>query len=525
MTGTEARRWRYWLMAALVTAPALAGPKSEIPESALDPTLKNVVSVPPADWSAPPVEMATYKPAAKDVLTPPAFMAGAYELAKTPPVLDWAILPGQWRGGALWSSWGDALYASDGNFYCSIGDHHAPYGHSYIYRVNPKTRKIDLVVDFTKVLGTKFVEGGKTKELYAPGKIHGPLVEHGGWIYFSGYRGGLPYTTDKQQYDGDPLICYELATGKVENLGIPVPEVSHAAYRVVELDGKLCWCGLVQGGEDIGGNKAPENFFVYNIADKKLVYYDGPKANAARAFIITADGRAYYSTTLPPKAEQTAEYDKKVAEAEKGMEGNKRKDKLLKGAIKKIARPTGPSILVMYDPKANKVVETKMVVPDDGVLRAATRVASNGIAYCVTVEGTVFSVDTNRNTIQKEYGRIVPKGGNGYTPVAKLDPTERYVYLLPGAHGLAHQDGSVVLRLDVATGKLKALAFLNDYFRGKEHYNLGGAFGTALSDDGSTLFINWNGRPLDKQVSVGSKELIGFDLCSVMMLHIPESDR
>jgi hypothetical protein len=46
----------------------------------------------------------------------------------------------------------------------------------------------------------------------------------------------------------------------------------------------------------------------------------------------------------------------------------------------------------------------------------------------------------------------------------EADPTGRYLYYVPGAHGGAAADGSPVVQYDVKTGKKKVIAFLHDVF-------------------------------------------------------------
>jgi len=57
-----------------------------------------------------------------------------------------------------------------------------------------------------------------------------------------------------------------------------------------------------------------------------------------------------------------------------------------------------------------------------------------------------------------------------YIASIEADPTGRYLYYVPGAHGGASKDGTPVVQYDVTTGKKKVLAFLHDLFWDKYGY-------------------------------------------------------
>ena len=48
-----------------------------------------------------------------------------------------------------------------------------------------------------------------------------------------------------------------------------------------------------------------------------------------------------------------------------------------------------------------------------------------------------------------------------------VDPTGRYLYYVPGAHGDAEKDGSPVVQFDVRTRSKKVIAFLHPSYRKK----------------------------------------------------------
>jgi len=407
-------------------------------------------------------------PKSRLLLQAPQDVKGDFAVAKEAPQVEFAYFPNQWEGARLWSSWGDSLAATDGNFYASIGDHAAPHGTAYVYRIDPEASAVTLVVDYNAVVGIK------DEEKYTPGKIHGGLVDgEDGWIYFFGYRGSVRRTGEDSGYRGDWLLRYNMQSGKTENLGIAVPYCSvpvllfHSASRSLY--------GLAVPGKT--APKQEDRFFRYGIDEGKLAFVGGPVPNMSRALILARDGRAWYTHS-----------------AGKGS----------------------PGVFVRYEPGKNRPVVTDLKVPGNGQLRAASRPDAKGVAYCLSRDGVLFSFDTNREKVA-ELGTAFATEPL-YTAACRLDPTGRYLYYVPGAHGRTSRNGTAVIQFDTKTKKHKVIAFLNALLRKEEDYNLGGTYGLALSEDGSTLCINFNGAPL------GNKQP-DFGKCSAVLLRIPESER
>jgi len=406
-------------------------------------------------------------PKATATLKAPAEVSGKFSVAGEPCQIDFAVFPGQWEGARLWSSWGDALFASDGKFYTSIGDHAAPHGTAYVYQVDPKQGTVRQVVDYNSVIDAK-------PEKYSPGKIHGNLVDaENGWIYFLGYRGSVRRTTAEADFRGDWLLRYHLESGRTENLGIPVPHCSTPVlHYCAENQSLYALC--------VPGKTLPEGqdrFVRYSLADRKLLVNGGPVPSMSRAMVVTEDGRAYYS-----------HQDEK----------------------------SGGQILVRYNPQSNDFTKLKTTTPGEGPMRAASRPNSQGVAYCISRGGMLYSFDTQSEKTRALKSAFVH--GPLYTATCRLDPTETYLYYLPGAHGRSSQAGTPVIQYNVKTGKIKVLAFLHDFLREHENYHLGGTYGIALNADGSQLMVNFNGNHADQKKP-------DFGLCSVVVLHIPKSER
>ncbi len=396
--------------------------------------------------------------AEESLLKAPAGVAGDFTVAKRAPEIYFGILPKQWPGAKLWSAWGDAVWASNGKIYTSTGDHDAPFGHSYVYEIDPRVLTMRLVVDVNAVLGLT------DKKAYAPGKIHAPIIDGGdGWLYFVTYRGSVRYTTATEKYQGDFLLRCHLKSGRTENLGALMPHASVPVLKYHAASKSLY--GLSVFGKTMPDPK--NQFFVYDLARRQLVFTAESLCRANRAIFVAGDGRAYMG-------------------ARHGF-------------------------LHRYDPRTKRVEKTKAKIPGDGILRAASRAGPHGVAYGISKDGVVFAFDFGKETV-REITKVFVAGPQ-YTTVCRLDPTGRYLYYVPGSHGRSRQQGSAVIELDVRTGKRKVLAFLHQAVSRQKQYNLGGSFGIALQPDGGRLFIHWNG-------GLSGRKKNDFGLNAVMLLNI-----
>jgi len=404
----------------------------------------------------------------KLLLKPPEELAGGFTVARTAPDVDFAILPGQFSGARLWSSWGDVLAASDGRFYAAIGDHDAPHGTTFVYCVDPEEKTVTRMIDCNRIVPAP-------PDKYSPGKIHAPLVQaDDGGIYVFGYRGSVRRTGSETDYRGDWLLRYHPGTGQTENLGVPVPFSSVPVLEHCSAIG--CLYGLSVPGQTMPQPRT--QFFRYDLTTGRVSFTCDVEAKGPRAIIVSRDGRVYFGASDPS---------------------------------------SGEAVLMRYEPRKHQVSRLAARIPSGGMLRAASRVDANGVAYGISKDGVVFAFDTNSERA-KEIAKVFV-AGKLYTAVCRLDPTGTYLYYVPGAHGRSGETGTPVIQLNVKTRRCKVLAFLNDTLRRQKSYNLGGTYGIALSDDGSQLFVSFNGAqlPAGKQPE--------FGLCSALLLHIPESER
>lgn len=118
---------------------------------------------------------------------------------------------------------GDSNYhgitaASDGRIYFAVNTHH-PYSSARLYRFDPDNQQIEMLGDITEILGID-----PTMEI-PHGKIHTPLIEHDGYLYFathtSQYEGNLPDMSPddgRVPFQGGHFMRYSLASGQFEDL-------------------------------------------------------------------------------------------------------------------------------------------------------------------------------------------------------------------------------------------------------------------------------------------------------------------
>jgi hypothetical protein len=99
----------------------------------------------------------------------------------------------------------------------------------------------------------------------------------------------------------------------------------------------------------------------------------------------------------------------------------------------------------------------------------------------------------------------------------EVDPTGRFLYYVPGAHGGASGDGTPIVQYDLKTGRRKVLAFLHQHFWDKYGYALDGSFGNVLDEKGERFFISWDGWRKGQPR--------GWESAALTVLHVPEAER
>jgi hypothetical protein len=427
-----------------------------------------------APWVTPalPDGKAVATDASDAFLKPTNTLKSGVAIAKTAPTIDFLFYPGQTYPGKPWSNWGDSL-AINGKYYASIGDHHAVNGrdknhtgNAFVFEYDPEKKTLRQLVDLAKVLN---LPAGH----YVPGKIHGRLdMGDDGWLYFSTHRGSTTVTTDQYHYQGDWILRCDPTTGNTEVV-VQGPVPKHCIPNSVLDPKRLIFYGGTAPGT--GSAKDGIQFFAYDCKNKKLLH-SGPDGPARYMIFVKSSGKVYY-----------------VADKEEGM--------------------SGP--VWRFDPdKGGPPVRTDAVLG----LRAATHETPDGYVYTVSKGGkgsepTLWAFNTKTEKVEKLGDAAV--GTQAYIASLDVDPTGRYLYYVPGAHGGGDVDGSPVVQFDVKTRTKKVIAFLHPFYKDKYGATLQGTFSSAVDPKGDKLYVTWN-------VSRGGRV---WDCCALSVIHIPETER
>jgi hypothetical protein len=409
--------------------------------------------------------------ASDDFLKPPPTLKEGVAVAKTAPTIDFLFFPGQDYPGKPWSSWGDSVCAN-GKYYCSIGDHHAVNGKdkahpgtAFVFEYDPAAKSLRRLVDVKDLL--KLPEGD-----YTPGKIHGRLdLGDDGWLYFSTHRGSTTVTTDAWHYKGDWILRVNPSTGASEIVTCG-PVAKHCIPCSVLDPKRLIFYGGTAPGS--GGDEGGVQFFAYDVKAKKVIY-SGPDGPSRYMIFAKSTGKVYW---VPGKEDMV-----------------------------------GP--LVSFDPeKPGEPVKTAAVLG----LRAATQETPQGIVYTVSKgakggTSTIYAFDTKAEKAEALGDAAV--GGQNYITSIDADPSGRYLYYVPGAHGGAGQDGTPVIQFDVKTKQKKVIAFLASFYKSKYGCTPVGTYSTAVDEKGETLYVTWNVNRAGK----------AWDCVALTAIHIPASER
>lgn len=415
-------------------------------------------------------------------LEPSATLKPGVAIAKTPPTVDFLYYPGQDYEGEPWSVWGDGSFAG-GKYVSAIGDHLAiglkgdgrhGNGTARVFAYDPHERSFALVADTTKTLALP-------RDVYAPGKIHSRIDQGSdGWIYFATHRGSEKVTTDEHGYEGDWILrCRIDGKERGESCEVvaqaPIPK--HAIPASVLDPERLIFYGGTAAGLNSGDARDDIRFFAYDLAERKLLHSEseGP----ARALMFSpSTGRVYWTQG---------------------------KDGIRDGAT-----------LMRYRPDENGG-KPKKVADNVPGLRAATGETPQGLIYAVSQGGeggsTLWSFDPDTEKIERLGPAAVDEPS--YITTIDADPTGRYLYYVPGAHGDSVKGDTAIVQYDTRTNKKKVLAFLNPFYAEKYGVELKGTFSSALDEKGETLFVTWN-------VSRGSRH---WETCALTAIHIPASER
>jgi hypothetical protein len=232
---------------------------------------------------------------------------------------------------------------------------------------------------------------------------------------------------------------------------------------------RLIYYGGTAPGE--GGDEVGIRFFAYDIKARKVLcdVPDGPSRYMAFA---RSTGRVYYT---------------------QGKDG----------------------ALMRYDPARGGNPEK---IPGTIGIRAATQETPKGIIYTVSLgqggrEAMLFAFDTKTEKVEELGPAAV--GVNSYVASLDADPTGRYLYYVPGAHGGSDKDGSAVVQYDTKTRRKKVIAVLHPFYHHKYGCTPVGTYSSAVDPKGDKLYVTWNANR-------GGR---AWDCCALTVIHIPAAER
>lgn len=137
----------------------------------------------------------------------------SFSLNGISPVFD-----GNWQGIAT---------ASDGACYFAASTHSPTRGAGF-FRFHPDDHEFSVLAnDITVVCGYD------PEETTPQGKIHSPLVEHDGWIYFTTHLANY-WDQAQDTYPGSHVLGYEMATGNFRDFGVVRPRFT--IYSSIQVD-------------------------------------------------------------------------------------------------------------------------------------------------------------------------------------------------------------------------------------------------------------------------------------------------
>jgi sugar lactone lactonase YvrE len=400
--------------------------------------------------------------------------AAPFIVAKTPPTVDLALQQDLGEGAIrrrLWSSWGDICLASDGRVYCGIGDHGNDAGgdaRCFVYRWDPQSKSLEQIVDMNQVVPPR--EGQP-----AWSKIHAKIDEGPeGKIYFcctlnAGNRAGDEQYHWTPELPGGQVYQFDPATGKTRVFA-SLPPKRCTATSLFDRTRNIWWCNLEAGeGDALWGLDLTTGKPVTQTPDGTVAFN--------RAFALANDGSILFN---------------------------------------------GAESLWRLTPGTFELQQLKATFGDVPGMRCATRESSTGMVYGATHKtNELFRYDVKNDELKL----LGPNWLTGqYTTVMEVSPDERFLYYLPGAHGRAWEHGTPVVQYEIATGQRKVIAFLAETFEQQQRYVPGGTYGIKLSEDGGTLFVNFNGHAAE-ELRTSAMRPIGFGLCSFAAIHIPASER
>lgn len=406
-----------------------------------------------------------------DFLKPVSPLLDGVAIAQTAPRIDFMYYPGQDYAGKPWSTWGDGCVAGT-KYYSAIGDHHSPRGTARVFEYDTVTKKLRTLIDLKTFLAESHaIPDGMD---YCPAKIHSRVdIGRDGWLYFSGHRGSPRTTDDKHGFLGDWIFRTHPQSGKSEIVAAFPVEKHCLPCSVLDPQRLVYYAGTAHG------TNAPAQgvqFLAYDAQQKKVLY-SGPNGPARYMLFANSTGTVYYGP---------------------GGEG-----------------ATAP--LMKFHPEKD---QAPVPVGIEIGCRSATQEVGDGVIYTVSrdADATLWAFNTKTEKAEKIGTAVVAK--HNYITTLDADPTGRFLYYIPGAHGGAMAEGSPVVQFDVRRRTKKVIAFVHPFYQSKYGYTPDGCFSSAVDPTGERLYVTWNGTR-----SSAPRGSSTWESVTLTVIHIPASER
>lgn len=389
-------------------------------------------------------------------LKPGPNLGAGVDIARTPPVVDFAFYPEQNYPGNPWSHRSDGIVVGD-RYYSSTNDHLAPRGTAHLWEYDAGGKQFRLLCNTTRFLES--VNAFPPDMNYRPGEMQSRIdLGSDGWLYYATDRGSPTVTNDAHGYRGEWILRTHPRTQETKVVAT-FPIAKHTIPASVLDPKRMIFYGGTAPGKDAPNPKI--QFFALDVKTGKL--------------LKVADDGPYRTLIFSPSTG-------KVFWQGKG-----------------------------YDPQTNEIFTTN--VPD---VRSVTAETPQGVVYGTSGRSADLWAFHPRTGELKQLGSGAV-GKQEYVASVEADPTGRYLYYVPGAHGGAAGDGTPVVQYDLHSGKRKVIAFLHNLFWEKYGYALDGSFGSALDEKGERLFISWDGWRKGQPR--------GWESAALTVVHIPASER
>src|SRR6185295_5418591 len=139
---------------------------------------------------------------------------------------------------------------------------------------------VEKIIDIAQAIGQK-------KGDYGHGKIHSPIYEYQGALYFATYWGKEKLVEEAFQhgYKGSLLFRFDLKTRKLENLGAIVPGFG-LPNSILDSSRGLLYFYAVKKGEVVA----------YDLKNRNVKWKGASEYTAEyRSFMLAKDGKVYFS--------------------------------------------------------------------------------------------------------------------------------------------------------------------------------------------------------------------------------------